>query len=255
MSEETSAWSQPLTDEEQPVGRTPITTAGGEPSYASSTSSMSSTSSTTVAKDQAAQVGQGATEAGKRVAAVAGDQAGRVADQAKRQARDVMGQAGTQVREQAGAQQRRIAENLRTMSDELSAMAEGSQQQGTASDLARQASIRAGEVASWLEQRDPRALVEEVRSFARRRPGTFLAIAAAAGVVAGRMTRGLTASGSDDAPGASAAVRPSPPRATAPESGSPAGFEEIQPGVGEVGGAGYASGLPHTPVPVEEDAR
>jgi hypothetical protein len=189
------------------------------------------------------------------VASVAGDQAGRVADQAKRQARDVMGQAGTQVREQAGQQQRRIAENLRTMSDELSAMAEGSHQQGTASDLARQASIRAGEVASWLEQRDPQALVEEVRSFARRRPGTFLAIAAAAGVVAGRLTRGLTASGSDDAPEVSAAVRPSPPQAIAPESGSPAGFEEIQPGVGEIGSAGYASGLPPTPVPVEEDAR
>jgi len=32
-----------------------------------------------------------------------------------------------------------------------------------------------------------------VGSFARRRPGTFLVIAATAGVVAGRLTRGLTA--------------------------------------------------------------
>jgi len=36
-----------------------------------------------------------------------------------------------------------------------------------------------------------------VSSFARRRPGTFLGIAATAGVVAGRLTRGLTA-GEDD---------------------------------------------------------
>jgi hypothetical protein len=33
-------------------------------------------------------------------------------------------------------------------------------------------------------------VLEEVRSFARRRPGTFLLAAAAAGLVAGRLTRG-----------------------------------------------------------------
>jgi hypothetical protein len=257
MSEKTSDWNQPLTGEEQTAGGAPTTAAVGEPNYVSSTSSTPSTSSTTVAKDQAAQVGEGAADAGKRVAAVAGDQAGKVAGEAKRQARDVMSQAGSQVQEQAGQQQERIAANLRTMSDDLAAMAEGSSQQGTASELARQASIRAGEVASWLEQRDPQALIAEVRSFARRRPGTFLAIAAAAGVVAGRMTRGLTAS--QDEPMASTSA----PRAIVPESGSPelggpsygAGVEEIQPGVGNVGSAGYASGLPPASVPVEEEVR
>jgi hypothetical protein len=259
MSEKTSAWSQPLTDEQTVVG-TPMTTTGGEPSYASPTSPPSSASSTTAAKDQAAQVSQGAAEAGKRVAAVAGDEAGRVAGEAKRQARDVIEQAGSQVREQAGQQQERIAANLRAMSDELAAMAGGSPQQGTASELARQASIRASEVASWLEQRDPRALVAELRSFARRRPGTFLAVAAAAGVVAGRVTRGLTASRDDEVPEVTAvAPTTSAPRAIVPEAGSPelggspygAGAEEIQTGLGDVGSAGYASGLPPVSLPVE----
>jgi hypothetical protein len=39
--------------------------------------------------------------------------------------------------------------------------------------------------------------VDEVQSFARRRPGVFLALAAAAGLVAGRLTRGIKAASSD----------------------------------------------------------
>ena len=45
--------------------------------------------------------------------------------------------------------------------------------------------------ASWLEQREPADLLDEVRNFARRRPGTFLIGAAVAGLAAGRLTRGL----------------------------------------------------------------
>ena len=39
----------------------------------------------------------------------------------------------------------------------------------------------------------PRDLLDEVKRFARRRPVAFLALAAAAGVVAGRVTRGAVA--------------------------------------------------------------
>ena len=50
-----------------------------------------------------------------------------------------------------------------------------------------------------MADRDPGALLDEVRSFARRKPGTYLAIALGAGVLAGRLTRGLTAP-TDDTP-------------------------------------------------------
>jgi hypothetical protein len=56
---------------------------------------------------------------------------------------------------------------------------------------------KAREVAQWLDGRDPGSLIDEVRSYARRRPGTYLAIALGAGLLAGRLTRGLTAASAD----------------------------------------------------------
>jgi hypothetical protein len=64
---------------------------------------------------------------------------------------------------------------------------------GTASSLVGQAAGKAGDVADWLDGRDPGSLLEEVKGFARRRPGVFLAVAAGAGLVAGRLARGATA--------------------------------------------------------------
>ncbi len=63
------------------------------------------------------------------------------------------------------------------------------QQSGMASDLARQTSDKAQDLAGWLESREPGDLIEELRSLARRKPGTFLLGAAVAGVLAGRVTR------------------------------------------------------------------
>ena len=73
---------------------------------------------------------------------------------------------------------------------------------GLVDDVAR----RAGDAASWLDQRDPGSLLDEARSFARQRPGTFLAIAAGVGVLAGRLSRSLVdeARDSDDSTGAAA---------------------------------------------------
>jgi hypothetical protein len=62
-----------------------------------------------------------------------------------------------------------------------------------ATDLAQQAADRAGQLASWLQDREPGDLLDEVSRFARRRPGMFLALAAGAGVIAGRLTRSMAA--------------------------------------------------------------
>jgi len=48
-----------------------------------------------------------------------------------------------------------------------------------------------------LQNREPADLLEEVRSFARRKPGLFLLGAAAAGVLAGRLTSGVKAAHTD----------------------------------------------------------
>jgi len=79
-------------------------------------------------------------------------------------------------------------------------MADSSEQCGVASDLARQASERVRTVVDWVEARDPADLLTELKGYARRKPGTFLAAAAALGFLGGRLTRGLTAGQADDSP-------------------------------------------------------
>jgi hypothetical protein len=51
-----------------------------------------------------------------------------------------------------------------------------------------------------LQNREPAQLLDDVRSFARRKPGLFLLGAAAAGVLAGRLTSGVKAAHSDTSP-------------------------------------------------------
>ncbi|WP_123603778.1 hypothetical protein [Micromonospora sp. Llam0] len=71
-------------------------------------------------------------------------------------------------------------------------MASKSESDGLAGELARRASDAAQQAAGWLENRQPGELVDEVRQYARRHPGTFLAGAAFAGLVVGRLTRSLS---------------------------------------------------------------
>ena len=94
-------------------------------------------------------------------------------------------------RKLASQQQRRAASSLSATAEELRRMADGSQTQGMAADLARQAGDRADRFGQWLADREPGDVLDEVRSFARRRPGVFIAAAAAAGVLAGRLGRSL----------------------------------------------------------------
>jgi ElaB/YqjD/DUF883 family membrane-anchored ribosome-binding protein len=182
-------------------GQRPLTTEGEQHS------------TTEVAKDQASQVGGTAVDAGKHVANVAGEQAGQVASEATHQVKHLVSQTRSELTEQAASQQQRVAGGLRSLGRELEAMAQGSENRGIATDLVAQASERTNAVASWLEQREPGHVVDEVTRFARQRPGAFLALAAGAGLLVGRLGRGLKAA-TDDSGGGSA---------TAPANGLNAG--------------------------------
>ena len=161
-----------------------------------------------VVKDQAADLGHSGIQAGKHAADVAREQASGVAAEAGSQGRDLLRQAQDQLGEQAAQGQQRLAAELLSLSDELSSMADGSGQGGVAADLARHAASRARDAGQWLGDRRPAQVMDEVQSFARRRPGVFLALAAGAGLVASRLTRGIKSASSDDpAPAAPDAVR------------------------------------------------
>jgi hypothetical protein len=141
-------------------------------------------------KDQASDLANSSVQAGKHVGDVAREQASGVAAVAGRQGRNLMEQAQGQLHEQAAEGQQRIAKKLLSLSDELRSMAENSNQ-GVAVDITQQAASRVRDAGHWLEKREPGQVVNEVQSFARRRPAVFLVLAAGAGLVAGRLTRGL----------------------------------------------------------------
>ena len=158
-------------------------------------------SRTDAVKGEAADVARTAADSAQNVAETAKTEAANVASEAKANAKDLLYQARSDLTDQAGAQQQKVANGLRSVSDELHAMARASDQPGVATDLVRQAAERSSAVASWLDGRDPGSLLNEVKSFARQRPGTFLLLAAGAGVLAGRLTRSLSAGAPESATG------------------------------------------------------
>lgn len=145
------------------------------------------------AKEHAGAVAQDAKESTKSVASTAATEAKDVAHEARTQLRQLFTQLTGEATDQASGQTQRAVGGLRSLSSELSGMARSQQgESGLATDLARQGASRLDAAAGWLEGRQPGEILDEVRSFARRRPGAFIAGAAILGLVGGRMTRGLT---------------------------------------------------------------
>lgn len=159
------------------------------------------------ATDHATAVAQDAKESTRNVASTATSEAKDVAQEARTQLRQLFTQLTGEATDQASGQTQRAVGGLRSLSSELSGMAQGQQgQSGMATDLARQGASRLDAAASWLDGRQPGEILDEVRSFARRRPGAFLAGAAILGIVGGRMTRGLTGDSSSSDTQSSSAV-------------------------------------------------
>jgi uncharacterized protein YjbJ (UPF0337 family) len=151
------------------------------------------------------------------VTEVAKGQAGKVAGEAGRQARNLMDQARSEATDQAAQQQERVASGLRKVSGQLKSMGDNAEE-GMAGNLVREVAQRTDSLAEWLDARDPGSVLEEVKSFARRRPGAFMAIAAVAGVAVGRLTRSVMAnvSESSDTRVGEMPARTAPPPYVAP---------------------------------------
>lgn len=143
------------------------------------------------AKGAAQDVAGDAKDKAANVAGTAKEQASNVASELTDHAKQLFGQASGTLKEQAADQQQRAAGGLRSIGEQLGRMAENDDEQGVASKVVRDLSSRATSVAGYLEGRDPGSLLDEVKSFAAKRPGTFIAIAAGAGLLAGRLTKAL----------------------------------------------------------------
>lgn len=156
------------------------------------------------AVEKAGEVKDVAVERGSDVAGVAKDELARLAGDARTQLQGLWQQASSQLREQAGAGQHQLADLLHSLSSELGEMASKSEQDGPLTAFARQASHRGGELSHWLANAEASDVLTEVKRFARRRPFAFLAGAAVAGVVVGRLSRGLMAANEHATPDTSA---------------------------------------------------
>jgi uncharacterized protein YjbJ (UPF0337 family) len=189
------------------------------------------------AKQEARHTADTAKGEAKDVAGTAKDEARTVVSESKQQAAGLLDEARSQADDQARTQRDRVVSTLRTFGDDLEKMANGEQPgDGMARDVARQVADRAREISGRMDGREPTELLDEVRSFARRRPGTFLLGAVAAGVVAGRVSRGAKDAQQQSSSGGSPTPVYDDVRATQATGTGPGGVP--------TGPAGTATGAP-----------
>ncbi len=144
------------------------------------------------------QVAGTAVQAGQQVAGTAVDEAQNVVAETVVQAQDLARQAVSELQGQAGQQKDKIATLVHSYASELGSLASGEGSSGPITDLTQRASDKAREVGQWLENREPREVLDELSALARRRPAAFLVGSALAGVLVGRLTRNLAADAKDD---------------------------------------------------------
>jgi ElaB/YqjD/DUF883 family membrane-anchored ribosome-binding protein len=139
---------------------------------------------------QASEVGQSAKEAGQKVMSEVSDQASSVAGTAKQQVDTLLSRTREELSQQAEARGQQTISMVRTWSDQLQALAEGRPtSSGNMLSFVREAQERVQSYADSLERRGPRAFMDDVSSFARRRPVAFLMAAGFAGFAVGRLVR------------------------------------------------------------------
>jgi len=217
----------------------PYGSGPGAPGAGTSQDTSGSGSAATGIKDRAGEAASHVGDAGRDVAQDAKERARDVAHEATDRARGLVDQTRTELSEQARTQQDRLAGGLRALGDELRQMADGTEDPGYATDVVRRVGDATGQVAQWFEDREPASVLHEVEDFARRRPGTFLLLAAGAGLLVGRLVRGMkdapdTGDGSQERGGAAASGTRG--AHAAPVTGGAAGTAAGGPGV--TGGTG-----------------
>jgi hypothetical protein len=175
-------------------------------------------------QDEAAQTAGQARSATREVGETATEQARQVGREAGQQARRVADDARERLSGELDSQTGRAAGGLRQWADELDRMAEAGAGGSPVHTAVRRLSDGGRQAADYLDEHGVSGVVERVGRFARRRPGTFLIGAAAAGFLAGRLARATATAGSADGPapggGEPPGGMPSPP-APATSAGVP----------------------------------
>lgn len=134
-----------------------------------------------------------AKDAAQDVAGTAREEARRVTGEATDQVRSLLTSARDEAFGHASTQQQKLAGHSRLVSDDLRRISRGeAPQSDLVSQLLSTVTTRVESFTTALETREPADLLRDARRFAARRPGAFLAAAAGLGLLAGRLTRGLS---------------------------------------------------------------
>jgi len=138
---------------------------------------------------------------------------GAVTDDAKEQATNVARDVRRELETQGDVQAKRAASMLHDVGSQLSDMASAGQP-GPVAEVTRQLGDKSRQVASRLEEGGVQGVGDDLRQFARRQPGLFLAAAGVAGFLVTRMLRnaqgtGLPSGTPDVHPGAAQSLQQS----------------------------------------------
>ena len=147
-------------------------------------------------KGKARQAGEATKDGARDVAGTVKEQGREVSREARDQVRSVAADLRGSVAGQVRTQNQRVADGLRQMSDQFGQMGPGNS--SPAGQIVRRLGDGGRRAADYLESRGPEGLLDDVQEYARRKPGTFLLIAAAAGFAIGRLGRAAFAASQDD---------------------------------------------------------
>ena len=142
------------------------------------------------ARDAGVEVARTACGAGAEVVRTAKDEARQVAHTVVDEAQHVGTGVRQRLREEGDRQHRHAVDRVGTFAEELDAMAK-ERPDTPAGELIGMLAARSRSFADYLDQHGPERVLHELQEFARRRPGTFLLAAIAAGFAVGRLSKGM----------------------------------------------------------------
>jgi hypothetical protein len=118
------------------------------------------------------------------------EQAAQVAGSATERMSEVMGSARSELRERAKTEAGNVGSSLSSIAEELRAMGQASSENGgMTSGLVSSLADQVDRGAQRLSDGDLDQVLEDVKRFARNRPGAFLLGAAGAGFLVGRLLK------------------------------------------------------------------
>ena len=194
------------------AGRNVASSAAEQGQQVAATAAEQGQEVASAAADEGQQVAEAAVTQARDVAGTAREEAAQVSDELSEQARSLLEETKGQLQDQTETQVERLSETLRRFGAQGQALAEGRPSQaGPLPDYVREAAGRLEQLADDVDARGVEGLVEDLQSFARRRPGAFLLGAGVVGFGVGRLMRAKSSDGDE-----AAASAPNPPPARRP---------------------------------------